>query len=412
MTDKAQEIVVLGAGYAGMLATVRLAGKTRGQNRHVTLINATDVFVERIRLHEMAAGRSLRHLPITNILRGTGVTFVQGMVTGIDPHQRRLTVQTETGACSVDYDRLLYTVGSTIDREAVPGVSDYAYTLTLTGPRSVPALREALYRLNGVGGRLLVCGGGATGIESAAEFADAYPNLHIELITRGPLGLFLGKDVADYMRRSLVERRVVIRDQTSVSALTPDAALISEGQSIPFDLCLWTGGFTVPLLARQSGLTVNERGQILIDPFMRSISHPTIYAAGDAAQPVEVPGFPMRMSALTALITGAHAADCLAAALHNRPAQPLSFAYPGQGIALGHHNGIGFNKYPDDIPNAPYFTGRAGYEFREFGLKFLAALPSIEWRFPGFFTWPGRGRYAAMKRRAAAIPAKSQRTSA
>lgn len=411
MTGKTQEIIVLGAGYAGMLATVRLAGKTRGLDRRITLMNAADIFVERIRLHEMAAGQTLRLQPLTEILRGTGVTFVQGVVDRIDADQRRVVVQTETGTRTVAYDRLLYALGSITDRDTVPGVSDYAYTLALTGPRSVPALGEALRRVSAQGGRLIVCGGGATGIESAAEFADSFPGLHVELITRDRLGLFLNQPVADYMRRSLEARRVVIRDQTGISALTADAVLTADGDSIPYDLCLWTGGFTAPPLARQSGLAVNERGQILIDPFMRSISHPAIYAAGDAAQPVEVPGFPMRMSALTALITGAHAADCLAAALRDRPVQPLSFAYPGQGIALGHHNAIGFNKYPDDVPNAPYFTGRAGYEFREFGLRFLADLPNIERRMPGFFNWPGRGRYAAIKRRAAAS-APSRQTSA
>jgi NADH dehydrogenase FAD-containing subunit len=147
-------------------------------------------------------------------------------------------------------------------------------------------------------------------------------------------------------------------------------------------------------------LAVNDRGQILIDPFMRSISHPEIYAAGDAAQPREKPGVRMRMAAVTAAIAGAHVAGRMSDALRGKTPKPFSFAYLGQGIALGHHNAIGFNNYPSDKPTPPYFTGRLGYEFRECFVRFLADLPGLEKRWPGFLIWPGKGRYAAAKRRA------------
>ena len=140
---------------------------------------------------------------------------------------------------------------------------------------------------------------------------------------------------------------------------------------------------------------------MLIDPFMRSVSNADIYGAGDAAQSVEVPGARVRMAAFTALILGAHSADCLSAVLHGRSAKPLSFAYAGQGIALGRHDAIGFGSSPDDIPRGPYFTGRAGLTIRELGANLLAALPSLEKRRPGLFTWPGKGRYAASRQRAA-----------
>src|SRR5438128_10522701 len=105
------EVVIIGAGYAGMLATVRLAGKLR-RHRHdpvsITLVNASDVFVERLRLHEFAAHHPLKPRPITDILRGTGVNFVKGNVTHIDPVQRTLAVQTETGTQHVHYAKLPY----------------------------------------------------------------------------------------------------------------------------------------------------------------------------------------------------------------------------------------------------------------------------------------------------------------
>lgn len=391
-------IVVIGAGYAGMLATVRLAGKVRRTNTHITLVNASDVFIERLRLHELAAGKAMRQRPIKDILAGTGVQFVQGRVTHLDPAQSHITIQTPDGTKSLYYDRLLYTLGSTIDRHSVPGVAEHAYVLTPDGERSAPALREALIQQNQIGGRVVVVGGGATGIEAAAEITDAYPNLSVHLVTQGRMGLFLNEEVAAYMRQSLLKRGVSIQEHTTIKMVRAITLLSVDGESIGYDICLWTGGFAVPELARESGLAVNERGQIWIDPFMRSVSHPNIYAAGDCAASVEEPGAPLRMSAYTAVITGAHAADCLAADMKNQQAKPLSFAYAGQGIALGHKHGIGFGKTPDDQPKAPYFTGRVGYEIREFVVRLLANLPNLERRIPGFFYWPGKGRYAAMKR--------------
>jgi len=175
--------------------------------------------------------------------------------------------------------------------------------------------------------------------------------------------------------------------------------VIDQGSELACDLCIWTGGFVAPPLAREAGLDVNDRNQIVVDPYLRSISHPEIYAIGDAAHPRETPGAPVRMSAVTATIMGAHGADCLSAALQGKAPKPLSFAYLGQGIALGRHNAIGFNNYPDDKPVPPYFTGWLGYLIREGFVRYLAAAPRLERRWPGLFVWPGKGRYERALRR-------------
>ena len=405
MVQKPVRIVVIGAGYAGMLATTRLAGRIKREiqagEASLTLINAADVFVERPRLHQFAAHRLLPFRPIADILSGTGVSFLHGSVTRIDPARRTLAVQIAEGPPKIGYDILLYTLGSTMDRDRVPGVREHAHVLTPSGPNSAEALRELLPNLDARAGgaRLLVVGGGATGIEAAAEFAAAYPHLQVRLVTEGEFGHAFAKRVAAYMRQSLARLGVTVQDHTSVTALQASQALTASGAALPFDVCLWTGGFIVPRLAREAGLAVNERGQVQIDPFMRSISHPEIYAAGDAAHPVEPPGVAaVRMAALTATIMGAHVADNISAQVQHKTARPLSFAYIGQGIALGPGNAIGFNNYPNDRPTPPYFTGRLGYEGREFFVRLLANLSKFERRWPGITFWPGKGRYAAFKR--------------
>jgi NADH dehydrogenase FAD-containing subunit len=366
----------------------------------ITLINAADVFVERLRLHQLAANQPIARRPIVSILRGTGVSFTRGVATGLDAAQHTLQVQTDTGVQHIGYDYLVYALGSTIDQDSVPGVREHGYVLTPSGSHSATALRKVLPKLNARerGGRLLVCGGGATGIEAAAEFAGAYPNLQVQLVTQDEFGSFMKKKIADYMQQSLQRLGVEIREHCAISEVKANEVLTASGAVLPHDVCVWAGGFSMPHLAREAGLAVNERGQILIDPFMRSISHPEIYAIGDAAQPLEAPGVAVRMAAFNAVVMGAHGADCLSAMLHGKEPQPFSFAYAGQAIALGRRDAIGFNTYPDDSPNSPYFTGRTGYVIREFFVRLLADLPNIERRWPGFFIWLGKGRYAAAKR--------------
>ena len=315
------------------------------------------------------------------------------------PAHHEIVVVDQQQTHQLEYDYLVYALGSETDRKTVPGVAQYAYTLAARGPLSAAALRETLPSIEARGGQIVVAGGGATGIETAAEVASAYPHIKVRLVTREPLALFLGKTVASSIRRSLQRLRVQIIDQTSVIAVRAQSVVIDQGSELACDLCIWTGGFVAPPLAREAGLAVNEHNQIIVDPFLRSISHPEIYAIGDAASPAEDPGVRVRMSAVTATIMGAHGADSLSAVLRGKAPRPLSFAYLGQGIALGRHNAIGFNNYPDDTPRPPYFTGWLGYQIRESFVRYLAAAPRFERRWPGLFVWPGKRRYEAAQRR-------------
>ena len=373
---------------------MRLAGKVGRQNVQISLVNESDTFTERLRLHQFATNQVVKWRSLPQMLHQTNVQFIQGRVTSIDPAQHEIVVMDQQQTHQLAYDYLVYALGSVTDRQTVPGVAEYAYTLATSGPLSAAALRETLPSVQAKHGHVVVCGGGATGIETAAEVAKAYPDIKVHLVTQGPFGLFLGKAVATSIRRSLTRMGVEINDHTTVAVVRAHSVVIDQGSEIPCDLCLWMGGFVAPPLAREAGLEVNERNQIVVDPYLRSISHPEIYAIGDAAHPRETPGAPVRMSAVTATIMGAHGADCLSAALRGKAAKPLSFAYLGQGIALGRHNAIGFNNYPDDKPSPPYFTGWLGYTIREGFVRYLAWATQR-----GSIVWLGKGRYEHALRR-------------
>ena len=72
-------VVVVGAGYAGLLFTTRLADKVAGRNVQITLVNESPAFTERLRLHQYATNQRLAWRPIAEMLRGTHVRFVRAI---------------------------------------------------------------------------------------------------------------------------------------------------------------------------------------------------------------------------------------------------------------------------------------------------------------------------------------------
>jgi NADH dehydrogenase len=358
-------VVVVGAGYGGLLAAVRLAH--RSPQAEVTLVNQSDVFVERVRLHQYAANQAVRQRKLVDILAGTRVQLVRGTVDRIDPAARRVLL---TGG-ALPYDYLVYALGSVTDLDAVPGLRDHAYSINVTGERSAEDLKTLLPTLDEMGGRMVVAGGGPLGIETAAEFAESYPGLQVTLVTRGEvLPQFPGKPRA-HVLETLSRLGVTVRGQTPVSGVAGRAMLAADGVKIPFDVCVWCGGFRAVDVAARSGLAVNALGQVLTDPGLRSVSHPEIFALGDAAAPAYRPRFPIQMGAFTATVTGAHAADCVHDVLGGRQPRRLSFVYYGQAIALGRKDVVGFNRFPDGKAHWPTFTGPLGVRSREFFVDLL-----------------------------------------
>jgi len=401
MTQPSTRILVLGAGIAGLLFTLRLSGKVARESVQITLVDEADTFTVRPRLHEFATNQRVFSRPFAQILRKTQVQFLQGRVTSLDPDQHRVTVQDQQQQQhELAYDYLVYALGSMTDRYSVPGVAQYAYSLSASGPFSASALRQKLPAIQATGGQVVVCGGGATGIETAAQVASVYPHIKVSLVTRGPLALAWNKSVAGVMRRRLESLSVQIIDQSKVSAVRAQSVVLDEGRELACDLCIWTGGFVVQPLAKEAGLAVNERDQVLVDPFLRSVSHPHIYAIGDSALPVENPGVAhVRMSAFTAGIMGAHGADCLTAELAGKTPRPLSFAYLAQAVALGQHNAIFLKLSPDDKARPPYITGRLGAFIRKVFVSFVVKATLAQQRFPALFSWVGKRRYEQARHR-------------
>lgn len=348
-----KQIVILGAGYAGLFAAIRLARKTRNTGTRVILINKREEFVERIRLHEQAVRPARPARRLADFFKGTGAEVVIGNVSTLDLQGRQVSVQTANGSRDIGYDKLVYALGSTVHMDALPGAREHAFTFTA---QSVLALREQLHSSRQQRQRpVLIVGGGLTGVEAAAEFAEAFLGTPVILATRDEVAPSLSTKARDYIRRTMARLGVDLREHLAVTQLQDHVAQTSAGP-LPFEVCLWAGPFVAPPLASAAGLAVNVRGQILVDQYLRAVSHPDVYAIGDAAWLSENPT-PVRMACASATPMGLHATYNILAELQAQPIKPFEMAFNAKCVSLGRHDAVLDWANADDSPQNKIWTG-------------------------------------------------------
>jgi NADH dehydrogenase len=397
-----QQIVILGAGYAGMLATLRLARLARRRPAALTLVSNSATFVERTRLHEHAVRPPDRAHQIGDMLGGSGATFVQGEVVALDLARRTVTAATAGGTRTLAYDRLVYALGSAVDTRVVPGIAAHGFTLA---PADIEPLRAALVGA-GPRGQVVVCGGGLTGIEAAAELAEAFPQLRVALVTQGHVGATLFSRGQAYVRAALRRLGVELHEQTAVRELTP-AGVVTDHGLLPAAVRLWAGPFCVAPLAREAGLAVNAAGQILVDARLHATSHPEVLAVGDAAALAAPAGARLRMAEAVALPMGAHAADNLGAWLAGRPERPFAFSYLFALLSLGRRDGLVQWLRPDDTPRDMIWTGGAAAQLKRLVSAGLVAQLRQEGHWSGVYQMPlAAWRAGAGRPEPAGIPRK------
>ncbi|WP_431042875.1 NAD(P)/FAD-dependent oxidoreductase [Streptomyces sp. P1-3] len=353
-------IVVLGAGYAGLGAAKRAARLLASADVRVTLVNAADRFVERIRLHQLAAGQPLPDLPLAGLLAGTGVDLVVATVTAVDPVAR--AVRIDAPPYDIPYDTLIYALGSTAPTGAVPGLA--AHALSVATYEDAVRLRERLAAPGAATGSLAVVGGGLTGLETAAELAESHPRLRVLLVTDTDLGPGLSARGRRHLRRAFDRLGVEVREHARVSMVTEHGLVLADGARLPADTVVWAAGFQVPQVAREAGFAVDRYGRMAVDETQRSTSHPEVYAVGDAAT-APAPGPETRMSCQAGLPMGVQAADAVAARLSGRAPKPLAVRYVSQNISLGRRDGLIQLVRADDSPMGAAFTGRPAAAFKE-----------------------------------------------
>ncbi|WP_030314892.1 NAD(P)/FAD-dependent oxidoreductase [Streptomyces sp. NRRL B-3229] len=385
------EVLVLGAGYAGLSAAIQLAARSRKRGAlRVTLVNPYDTFTERLRLHMTATGQETAEMSIPELLDGTGAVFVRGWVTAVDAEARTVRIDDDR---VLRYDTLVYGLGSIADTVTVPGVDEHAHTLD--GPESAALLADRLERLDG--GTVVIGGSGLTGVEAAAEIAERHPRLQVVLLGRQEPGATLHPRAKAHVDAALARLGVRVRAGAEVTRVLADGVELADGSGVPADVVLWTSGTRVSPLAAAAGLTVDDRGRVVTDDALRSVSHPDVYAVGDAAAVRQGYGM-LHGTCQSGMPTGVHAALSILRVLAGKQPRPFRFGYYHTPVSLGRGDAVVQFTRPDDSPRRIVLTGKGAVRYKEI----VSAAPWATFgrmkKIPasGAF-WPHGGRHTRIR---------------
>ncbi|MGW7079059.1 NAD(P)/FAD-dependent oxidoreductase [Streptomyces sp. NPDC054866] len=360
-------IVVIGAGYTGAIAAGRLAKRLRREDVAITLVNPEPDFVERVRMHQLTAGQDLTHRPFSEMFAGTGVELRLAKVTAVDVDRKTVALsEAQGGTEDLEYDTLVYALGSGWNAQGVPGTAEHAHEIA-----SRPGAHRLRERLAGLdaGETVVVVGGGLTGLEAATEIAEARPDLDVALAARGELGDWLSPKGRGHVRKVFAGLGITAHEQAAVTGVQADRVTTADGKAIPAAVTVWTAGFAVHPIAEATALEVTDSGQIVVDRTMRSVSHPDVYAVGDAAMAIGPGDKPLRMSCATGTPMAWQAADAIAARLTGGKIPKTPIRYFNQCISLGRKNGLIQYVTADDRSVNAALTGRLAAVYKELVCK-------------------------------------------
>ncbi|MCV7354554.1 NAD(P)/FAD-dependent oxidoreductase [Mycolicibacterium fluoranthenivorans] len=344
-----QKVIVLGGGYAGVLAANHLLQRPGVK---VTLVNARPEFVERIRLHQLVAGTHDATADYDELLSDK-VTLVVDTAERIDTAARRVELASGN---ALDYDYLIYAVGSTS-----AGAPEFAYALSEL--EDAQRLRARLQDVP-MSAPIVVVGGGLTGIEAASEFAEA--GRTTTLVAGPALGPSLGAQARRSAAKQLAKLGVTVIVGPTVAAVHADHVELSDGRLLRSATTVWTVGFGVSGLAARSGLRTDDLGRLLTDETLVSIDDDRVVGAGDAVAPS---GSPLRMSCQAAMPLAAQAARTVLARIDGGAPQAINQAFAGQCVSIGRSYGTIQISRPDDSPRRAYVGGRIAASIKEMVCK-------------------------------------------
>lgn len=318
--DTATQIVIVGGGSGGLKLATRLGHRyRRDENVAVTLVDDTLTHVWKPLLHEIAAGTLDMQEDECNYLahaRQHHFRFVWGRMQGLDKERRRIELGPMDGngdgnfvpQRELGYDVLVLAVGGISDDFGIAGVAEHCYRLD-SAPEADRFRRSLLeaYLCAGQSEKppepgdldVAIVGGGATGVELAAELdkmrhelndygavgIDAVNDTRMTLIERVPRLLpGLPEELAESTEAELTHRGIEVRTGEAVSEVTARGVRTESGEWIPARFTVWAAGIRgQPFLADLEGLETNPRDQVMVKRTLQTTTDERIFAMGDCA---------------------------------------------------------------------------------------------------------------------------------
>ncbi len=344
---KRPHVVVIGGGFAG-LSVVR---KLKNANVDITLIDRHTYNTFQPLLYQVATA-ALNPGDVTWFLRAVrsgqqNVRFLRGTVLTMN-HETRL-IELDSNI-TVKYDYLVVATGVAANFFGIPGAEEHSMPLYRRSQSL--RLRDKLFaELEDTAVndddrylRIIVVGGGPTGVETAGALAEmrnydmpvTYPELdpkkiEITLVEMGPsvLGPF-HENLRNYAQKALQKRGVVLRLETAVKEVRANGALVEhkgEQEFLEAPIVVWASGVAAPAVIKDWGLPQGRGGRIEVDEHQRVRGFNNVFAVGDISVN---PDDALPQLAQPAIQGGKHAGDVIKASVEGKP-EPKPFKYLDKG---------------------------------------------------------------------------------
>ncbi len=408
MQRSRNRILILGGGFAGVYTARALQHELRGTDAKVAIVNRENFHVFYPMLPEIISG-AIDTEQVLNPIRRVAphARLYVGDVTGIDLANQRVEIrhglyQHRREPRTLHYDHLVLALGGVPSVSRIPGLAEYAFdvqrlsnafalrnhvidTLEQAAIERDPAARERLLTY-------VVIGGGATGIEIAAEInslvGDAVQyyagiersDLRVVVVEFAPRILGpLPEELATFATRVLEERGVELLVNTGVERIERHTVVLNNGETIHAETVVGSVGVDINPLIRDLDAPHDERGRLMAHETLRVGDYPNVWALGDNARVIDPStGKPYPQTAQHAVRQAKVVAHNIAASITGEALKPMSYKTRGQMVALGRQNAVAeiFGRCISGWP--AWFLWRSYY---------LMQMPLIEKRVRVVFSW-------------------------
>jgi len=351
-------IVILGAGYGGIVTAIRLQKELNYNEADVTLVNKHDYHYITTHLHMPAAGTDNpknASINILSLIDEFKIDFVKSTVVQIKPNEQKVILSDGT----LSYDYLVVGLGGEPETFGIPGLQEYA--LNIRSINTVNLIREHIeYQFakfknepNRTDYLTFVVGGaGFTGIEFVGELADRMPKLckqfnvdpslvKIYNVEAAPTALpGFDPELVSYAMDLLENKGVTFKLGMPIKECTPDGVVLADGEVIRSATVVWTGGVRGNRLVEEAGFEA-KRGRVTVDPFLRTNEKENVYIVGDCAVILNAEGRPYPPTAQIAMQQGDTVANNLIAVIRGDKQKTFEPSLKGTVASLGKRDAIG-----------------------------------------------------------------------
>jgi len=364
--DDSKNIVVIGAGYGGLTAALRLE---RLFKKHplfkIHLIDKNPFHTIKTQLHEAAVRKAEVSIPLYKILKNRNIQFHLGEVKKIDVQNKTVQI----GDNFLSFFFLVIAIGSKVNYYNIPGMAENSFALQTLNDAdkiyehiskicaSAASENNAIVRKENL--RFVIGGGGLSGVEFAGELAEhtskCVANFNIDnndveiIVIEAAYRLvpFMDKNFSSRIEKKIVEKGVKVLTGSKIERRTGDEIFLSDGSVIKTKNFIWTGGIRISDLIKRGGLKTSSVGRLIVDEYLQSEGNKNIYAIGDSANAVNpVTNKPVPAAAQFALQQGRLAAENIYTEIFGRPKNAYYPKVLGEVVSLGKHLAIGWLALP------------------------------------------------------------------